>query len=117
MADGPSIEFGKRITQYRVLKGWSVSEAARQMSVPRTSLSRWEHGHEMPCGDNMIRLHDHLGMPISSLPSGGGASQSPIEVGWQLVLPFDQPANCEIRAIRRGPTSVQIEFRVRGLAG
>jgi len=26
----------------------SVSEAARQMKVPRTSLSRWEHGHEMP---------------------------------------------------------------------
>lgn len=87
------------------------------MKVPRTSLSRWEHGHEMPCADYMIRLHEHLGLPIGALPSPEGGSQSPMEVGWQLALPFDTPANCEVRVTRKGPGSVQIEFRVKGLVG
>ena len=115
MADGPHIEFGRKITVCRQRREWSLSEAARQMDVPRTSLSRWEHGHEMPRGENMIKLRDHLLMPIGTDED----TQKPrglMEVAYQLALPFDQPANFELKVTRKAQDVVQIEFRLKNLA-
>jgi len=115
MPDGPSIDFGRRITEHRKRLGWSVSEAARQLKVPRGSLSRWEHGHEMPCAENLIKIHEHLFMPISAAKTA--QAPSGVEVGYQLTLPFDHPANLELRVVRKTPGSVQLEFRLKDLAG
>ena len=116
MANGPYINFGRRITTHRERVGWSVSEAARQMKVPRTSLSRWEHGHEMPRGENMIKLRDHLVLPIGTDEDAQGNSRL-LEVGYQLILPFDQPANFELKVTRKSQEVVQLELRLKGLAG
>lgn len=111
MANGPHIDFGRRITAHRQRIPWSVSEAARQMNVPRSSLSRWEHGHEMPCGENMIKLRDHLHMPIGT-EEAAREIHGPVEVGYQLALPFDQPTNFELRVIRKTQDRVQLELRI-----
>jgi transcriptional regulator with XRE-family HTH domain len=116
MANGPFIGFGKRITAHRQRLGWSVTEAARQMHVPRTSMSRWEHGHEMPRGENMIKLHDHLRMPIGT-EEAGQITNSSLEVACQLMLPFDQAANLELKVIRKTQDVVQLELRLKGFAG
>jgi hypothetical protein len=89
------------------------------MKVPRTSLSRWEHGHEMPCGENMLKLNTHLFMPIGAeigADKNINEAVHSLEVGCQLALPFDQPADFEIRMIRKGPDVVQLELRFKGLA-
>jgi transcriptional regulator with XRE-family HTH domain len=116
MADGPFIAFGRRITTHRQQLGWNVTEAARQMQVPRTSMSRWEHGHEMPRGENMIKLHNYLRMPIGA-DEASQVTNRDLEVACQLILPFDQAANFEIKVIRKTQDVVQLELRLKGLAG
>ena len=115
MANGTHIDFGRRITAHRQRIRWSVSEAARQMKVPRTSLSRWEHGHEMPRGENMIKLRDYLRMPIGTEEAAQEIRGS-VEIGYQLALPFDQPTNFELKVTRKTQDVVQLELRLRGMA-
>ncbi len=95
--------------------GWNQSEAARQMKVPRTSLSRWEHGHEMPRGENMIKLRDHLQMPIGT-DEAAQQSNRLLEIGYQLALPFDRSANFDLKVTRKAPDIVQLEIKLKGLA-
>ena len=84
------------------------------MKVPRTSLSRWEHGHEMPSGGNMIKLRDHLLMPIGT-DEAAEALGHPLAVGYQFELPFDQPTNFELQVTRKAQDVVQLEFRLKGV--
>jgi hypothetical protein len=79
-------------------------------------MSRWEHGHEMPRGNNMIKLRDHLQMPIGT-DEVAQETSGWVEVGYQLVLPFDQPTNLELRVTRKTQDVVQLEVRLKGLAG
>ena len=115
MHKASTLELGQKITKYRKRLGWNVTEAAKIMKVQRTSLSRWEHGHEMPSGDNLTKLHDHLSMPIG-IEEGAPLASVGLEAGYQLVLPFDQPANLELRVVRKTPQAVQLELKVKGLA-
>jgi len=116
MADGPHILFGRKITAQRRRLGWNQSEAARQMRVARTALSRWEHGHEWPAGENMIKLRDHLHVQIGTDENAEGP-HGPMEAAFQLALPFDQTADFELRVTRKSQDIVQLEIRVKGLAG
>ena len=83
-------EFGRKIRECRRHLGWSQIEAAKRMNVQRTSLNRWENGHEMPRGENMTKLHDHLNVPIGM----GIAEETTM---YQLLLPFDKPIGVELR--------------------
>lgn len=85
------------------------------MMVPRGALSRWEHGHELPTGHNMIKLRDQLNVPIGTDESIGGIDH-PLNTGFQLVLPFDQSANFELRVTRKGQDTIQLEVVVKGVA-
>ena len=114
MTKGLYADFGKRIRVQRQLKRWSGAEAARQMKVARTSLSRWEHGHEMPCGNNIKKLYEYLGVTMRTDELSQGVDRS--EVGYQLVLPFDQPANFELRVSRKSEGSVKLEFVLKDRA-
>jgi hypothetical protein len=70
----------------------------------------------MPCGENMIKLRDHLLMPIGTDEVAQETNRT-LEVGYQLVLPFDQPANFELKVTRKTQDVVQLELRLKGLAG
>lgn len=84
------------------------------MQVQRTSFSRWENGHEMPCGENMSKLHDHLQMPISRVdgPEEITLDQLP-EGGYQLLLPFQQPIQFDLEVLPRRSEAVSVRFRLR----
>lgn len=104
--------FGLRIRDYRKKRGWTQTQAARIMGVQRTSLNRWEHGHEMPSGENVAKLRDHLNLPI------GFQEKDPLrsEDGYQLLLPLDPPIELLIRIGPKIDNSVQVEVQFRQLA-
>jgi hypothetical protein len=90
------------------------------MDVQRTSLSRWENGHEMPRGENMTKLHDHLGMPIGTDEDGDSQELSQEQAsgpGYQLTLPFDQPIDLELRLTRKEMDFVRLRFRAKRVVG
>ena len=64
----------------------------------------------------MVKLRDHLHMPIGTDEAPQEANRS-LEVGYQLVLPFDQPANLELKVTRKSEDVVQVELRLKALAG
>jgi transcriptional regulator with XRE-family HTH domain len=105
--------FGQRIRDYRKKRGWSQTQAAKIMGVQRTSLNRWEHGHEMPRGENVAKLMDHLQIPI------GLSEREPSthEGTCQLVLPFDSPTQFLVRIGPKTATTVQVEVQIRQIAG
>jgi len=105
MADGPHITFGRNIRKHREAKGLSATEAAREMKVARTALSRWENGHELPRGKSMFKLRNHLGMPLET--------NEDIQLSTQLELPFDRPTTLELKVTRKTQDVVQLELRLR----
>jgi transcriptional regulator with XRE-family HTH domain len=105
----PPPEFGQRIRHYRRQKGWSQAQAATEMGVQRTSLNRWEKGREMPCGANMTKLRDHLNMPIGSNEGPEAPDNGQV---YQLLLPFEQPIDLELRVTPKRADAVQFEVRL-----
>lgn len=63
----------------------------------------------------MIKLRDHLHMPIGTDEAAQETNRW-LEVGYQLVLPFDRPANFELKVTRKTQDVVQLEIRMKGLA-
>ncbi len=57
-------------------------------------------GTKCPAGENMIKLRDHLHMQMGT-DEAAQETNRPVEVGYQLVLPFDQPANFELKLTRK----------------
>lgn len=79
------------------------------MGVPRTCLSRWEHGHELPHRNNRLKLLDLLGVPIG--PAVDSPREAPSkQMGYQLALPFDEPVDLELKVTRKTQGSVQLEL-------
>jgi transcriptional regulator with XRE-family HTH domain len=116
MADGPHILFGRKITTQRRHLRLNQSQAARLMDVARTALNRWENGHELPSGESMIKLRDHLHLPIGTDEKVEGPTGL-MEAACQLALPFDRATNFELKVTRKSQDIVQLEIRVKGLTG
>jgi transcriptional regulator with XRE-family HTH domain len=106
--------FGKRIQSYRKKRGWNQTQAAKVMGVQRTSLNRWENGKEMPNGESMTKLSDHLGIPVGSDEK---ALESLSRETIQMLLPFEKPVNIEFRIGPRRADAVQIQVQIKDLAG
>ena len=105
-----SQEFGRRIAKCRRNLGLSQEKAAQIMKIQRTSLSRWENGHEMPCGEAMQKLRDHLNVPI------GESDVPPPPVDAQLLLPFDFDQFAIQLKISPQRATVQFEVQVKQVA-
>ena len=113
MSDQSSLEFGQRIRHYRERKGWTQTLAATVMGVQRTSLNRWENGRETPCGTNMTKLRDHLGIPIGTYEDRDAPSEGQ---AYQLLLPFDRPIELELRVNPKRADTVQFQVRLKDIA-
>lgn len=105
-------EFGLRIIRCRKKIGWTQFTAAEKMGVQRTSLSRWENGHEMPSGENMTKLRDVLGVPIGSNED----LDAPEPTTYQLLLPFDRPIGIELKVAPQRADTVQFQVQLKNLA-
>jgi transcriptional regulator with XRE-family HTH domain len=102
--DPECVEFGLRIRRFREVRHLSQKAAAGLMDVERTSLNRWENGHEWPSLKAGRKLQMHLGVsvgpePVLQEPSG------------QLTLPFDfEPYSL---ALRISPQRETVQFEVQ----
>lgn len=63
-------EFGKRLYQLMVSKGWHQSELARQADIARDSISSYINGKAMPESENIQKLANAFGVqPVDLLPN------------------------------------------------
>lgn len=64
------MEFGKRLYQLMVSKGWHQSELARRSEVSRDSISTYIRGKSLPEAENVQKLAAALGIdPFDLLPN------------------------------------------------
>lgn len=63
-------EFGKRLYNLMLRKGWHQSELARRANLPRDSISVYVRGRSLPTPTNLAILADTLGVrPEELLPN------------------------------------------------
>ena len=105
--------FGQRIRICREKRGWTQTHAANIMGVQRTSLNRWEKGHEMPRGDSMTKLRDYLQVPIGTQENDD--QQAGLN-SYQLVFPFDRTINLEVRISPQRTEAVQVQVQFKSVA-
>lgn len=63
-------DLGRRIVRRREELGWSQAELARRLRVPRSRLSRWEHGAHAPSLTALRTLSGVLGITADELLTG-----------------------------------------------
>ena len=66
-------ELGLRIAGIRKRRGWSQSQLAARLGVPRDRLSKWERGMNAPSLDDLSGLSEVLEVPLEEL---GPAAES-----------------------------------------
>ena len=63
-------EFGKRLRQLRLKRGWSQEDLAHRVGIDISFLSELENGKKEPCLRKMKELTQGLGTTLSKLLSG-----------------------------------------------
>ena len=66
-----------RIAGIRKRRGWSQSQLAARLGVPRDRLSKWERGMNAPSLDDLSGLSEVLEVPLEELGLGR-APEGPI---------------------------------------
>ena len=63
-------EFGRRLYQLMLARGWNQSELARQVDLPRDSVSTYIRGRTLPTPKSLQAMADALGVtPADILPN------------------------------------------------
>lgn len=63
-------EFGRRLYQLMLARGWNQSELARQADLPRDSVSTYIRGRTLPTPKSLQAMADALGVtPADILPN------------------------------------------------
>lgn len=60
-------EFGRRVYNLMVAKGWNQSELGRQADLPRDSISTYIRGKALPTGVSLDKLASALGVATEEL--------------------------------------------------
>ena len=67
MSNDICVEFGKRLRQFRIKRGWSQEELAYRVGIDVSYLSELETGKKEPCLRKIKELAQGLDVPISTL--------------------------------------------------
>ncbi len=65
------MSLGERIKERRTGAGMSQEKLAELLGVSRQAVTKWEAGQSAPSSDNLFRLAEVLGCPVSELLDGG----------------------------------------------
>lgn len=60
-------EFGRRVYQHMLGKGWTQSELSRKADIPRDSISVYVRGRSMPTPQNLEKLAKAFGVTADDL--------------------------------------------------
>lgn len=78
--EAETMTLGERIKEQRKRAGMSQEKLAEALSVSRQAVTKWEAGQSAPSSDNLFKLAEALGCPVSALLDGGdGANTTPAE--------------------------------------
>ncbi len=69
--EGEAMTLGGRIKERRIGAGMSQEKLAELLGVSRQAVTKWEAGRSAPSSDNLFRLAEVLGCPVSELLDGG----------------------------------------------
>lgn len=96
--------FGDRLRRHRKLAGWSQARLARELSIDRSLVSRWESGDREPGLWEVARAAGALGIPVSTLAVGSPGLQGGAEIVWREIAargaPFLAAAASPLWALR-----------------
>lgn len=67
MLDSLSTRLATRLSELRQGRGWSLDQLARHSGISRATLSRMEKGDVSPTAENLGRLCNAYGLPMSRL--------------------------------------------------
>lgn len=83
-----SMTLGERIREQRKSAGFSQETLAERMGISRQAVTKWESGQSAPSSDNLFKLAQVLGCPVSALLDNGetGGRSPAEEVYYQLKL-------------------------------
>ena len=71
--------FADKLILLRKRAGWSQEELAKQMNVPRQSVSEWEGAQSVPDSDKIIRLSELFGVSADSLQNDETEEAEPMD--------------------------------------
>jgi transcriptional regulator with XRE-family HTH domain len=101
------LNLGQRIRRYRKQMGESQEAFGRRFGVKRLAVANWEkgatpNGKHLPEVERLIR---------------DGETRSTESVTYQLLLPFDEPINLEVRMSPRHADTIHFEVQLKRKAG
>ena len=96
---------GERIRAARQAAGLSQEKLAEQLGLTRQAVTKWETGQSAPSTENLLRLAEVLGVPVTALL--GEAASSPPLAGQPLhILSFREFIQVLCSRIRSGSYSL-----------
>lgn len=77
---------GRRMRQFRWVRGISQSDLARLLSVEPEQITAYESGTARIAAAQLVQISDALGVPVTAFFEGIGGSPESAETGSQKVL-------------------------------
>jgi len=109
-------EFGKRLYDLMLSRGWNQSELARQADLPRDSVSVYIRGKSLPTPQSLLRLSKALGLaPEELLPNSVESAIDADFPAFEMKISPNAPQMAWVRINRAVPTPIAL--KIAGLIG
>lgn len=94
-------QFGRRLYQLMLARGWNQSELARQAGLPRDSISTYVRGVALPTPKSLQALSVALGMtPADILPNAVEAALDEDHPSFEMKVSPSAPSTAWLRVNR-----------------
>jgi len=94
-------QFGRRLYQLMLSRGWNQSELARQAGLPRDSVSTYIRGVALPTPKSLSALAEALGLPSTDLLPNAVETRSEVEdPSLEITVLPSSPNTARIRVNR-----------------
>jgi transcriptional regulator with XRE-family HTH domain len=104
-------EFGRRLYQLMIAKGWRQSDLARRADIQRDSVSTYVRGVTWPSQINLEKLAKALDVePNDLLPNGFGMAVAQDEPDFELKVSPGDPTMAWLRINRMVPFDIAVEI-------
>lgn len=109
-------EFGKRLYDLMLARGWNQSELARQADLPRDSISVYLRGKSLPTPKSLMGLSKALGLsPEDLLPNMMEGAIDNDFPAFEMKISPNAPQMAWVRINRAMPTPIAL--KIAGLIG
>jgi transcriptional regulator with XRE-family HTH domain len=109
-------EFGQRLYDLMLSKGWNQSELARHADLPRDSISVYLRGKSLPTPKSLVGLSKALGVPPNELlPNMMESAIQNDFPAFEMKISPNAPQMAWVRINRAVPTNIAL--KIAGLIG